>query len=54
MKIIKDNYNKVKEAKCWNCESILAVAKDDLEFDAELCEEYYTCPLCKTTNYIEW
>ena len=54
MKIIKDNYNKIKEAKCLRCESILAVAKYDLKFDAELCEEYYTCPLCKTTNYIEW
>lgn len=34
MKIIEDNYHKIKETKCQCCESILAVAKDDLEFNA--------------------
>lgn len=54
MKIIEDNYHKIKETRCSDCESLLAVARDDLEFDAELCKEYFTCPLCKTENYIEW
>lgn len=53
MKIIQDNYHEIKETKCLFCGSILAVAKDDLEFDAELSEEYYTCPLCKSINYID-
>ena len=54
MKVIKDNYNKGLQYKCFWCESILEVNDKDIKVDGvgDKYYKYFVCPLCGKKTYI--
>ena len=50
MKVLIDNYSKIRTVTCLGCESVLEVTVKDLHTDVDG-ETFLKCPLCGRTWY---